>query len=88
MAKGDISWKRRTEAGDRLEIYARQSGENWTFYSRGGRNQQWQILLEPPLEDWLELLDAVQRRIERQFMKEEAAYKLSKLIQERFPKET
>jgi hypothetical protein len=84
MGKGDISWKRQTEAGERVEVYARQTSDRWTFYFRGGRHQQWQTLSEPSFEDWSELLDAVQRRIERHLMKKEESAKLEKLIHERF----
>jgi hypothetical protein len=35
----------------------------------------------PPLEDWQELLDAVERRIGRQLMKPEEAERIRKTIQ-------
>jgi len=84
LPKGDISWKRRTDEGERLEIYARQTGGNWIFYSRTGRNERWQVLADPPQEDWLELLDAVQRRVDRQFIRPEEAEKLKQVISTRF----
>ncbi len=83
MPKGDISWKRRTESGERLEIFARQTGDRWTFYSRESRNERWTVLADPPREDWIELLDAVQRRVDRQLMRPEEAAKLAQSIRAR-----
>jgi len=40
---------------------------------------------EPPLEDWLELLDAVQRRINRRLLRPEEEATIKKCITERFP---
>jgi hypothetical protein len=40
---------------------------------------------EPPLEDWLELLDAVQRLITRRRYQPDDEEKLRRLIRERFP---
>jgi hypothetical protein len=39
----------------------------------------------PPLEDWQELLDAVERRIGRQLLKPIEAERLKKIIALRFP---
>jgi len=41
------------------------------FYARKKRYDQWQAIPEPPLEDWLELLDAVQRLINRRRIRPE-----------------
>jgi hypothetical protein len=40
---------------------------------------------EPPLEDWLELLDAVQRRINRRLLRPEEEDRVKASIRERFP---
>jgi hypothetical protein len=39
----------------------------------------------PPLEDWLALLDSVQRRINRQLLRPEEEVRLRKIIMELFP---
>ena len=39
--KAEISWKRRTEDGARLEIYAHHVGDRWIFYSRERRVGQY-----------------------------------------------
>jgi len=81
----DISWTRRNEAGERVEIYVEQTGGGWIFRSRKRRPDPWQVVENPPLEDWQELLDAVERRIGRQLMKPVEAERLKKIIALRFP---
>jgi hypothetical protein len=81
VAKRDISWTRRNDAGERVEIYVEQNGDRWIFYSRERRPEPWQVVADPPLEDWLELLDAVERRIGRQLMKPIEAERIRKTIE-------
>ena len=85
MAKAEISWKRLADTGERLEVYAQHVGDQWIFYSRERRLGQWQAVAEPPLVDWLELLDAVQRRINRRLLRPEEEARLKRTIVERFP---
>ena len=85
MAKAEISWKRRTEEGDRVEVYARHVGTQWKFFMRDRRFEQWQAVAEPVLEDWLELLDAVRRRINRRLLRPEEEARVKRSITERFP---
>jgi hypothetical protein len=85
MAKGDISWTRRTETGERVEVYVEHMGGRWIFHSRERRPEQWRVVDDPPLEDWLRLLDAVTRRIGRQLLKPEEAERLKKIIQVKYP---
>ncbi len=85
MPKAEVSWKRVTEDGVRLQVYAQHVGRDWIFYQREKRYDQWQHIKEPPLEDWLELLDAVQRRINRRRDRPEEEDRIKKVISERFP---
>ena len=85
MAKAEISWKRVTEDGTKLEIYAQHVGDRWKFYTRERRIGQWKEDENPSLEDWLELLDAVQRRITRMLLRPEEGGRLKKRISELFP---
>jgi hypothetical protein len=85
MAKAEISWKRRTEEGTRLRVYARRVGGEWRFFARERRYDKWQPLERPPLEDWLELLDAVRRRINRRLLRPEEVDRVRQAIAERFP---
>jgi len=85
MGKGEISWKGRTAEGVKREIYAHREGKQWQFFVREKRYDQWQELADPPLEDWLELLDGVQRRVARRLMRPEEEPRLKKMIAERFP---
>ena len=85
MPKAEISWKRVTEEGLPRQVYARHVGRDWRFFAREKRYDQWQAVAEPPLEDWLELLDAVQRLINRRRLRPEEEARVKKSIRERFP---
>jgi hypothetical protein len=83
--KAEISWKRRTTEGGRREVYARHVGRRWLFFERERRFDVWQPLKHPPLDDWLELLDAVRRRIDRRLLRPEEADRVRKTILEHYP---
>ncbi len=85
MAKAEISWRRTTVEGARLQVYARHVGRDWRFFARERRYDLWQVIADPPLEDWLALLDAVQRRINRRLLRPEEEDRVKKSIRERFP---
>ena len=85
MAKAEISWKRITAEGIRLQVYAQKVGGDWRFFARERRYDQWQAIKEPPLEDWLALLDAVHRRINRRLQRPEEEARVKKIIIERYP---
>jgi hypothetical protein len=85
--KAEISWKRRTEEGTRVEVYAHHRGGEWDFFIRDKRYDQWQAVAKPILEDWLELLGAVRRRISRRLLRPEEEARVKKMIYERFPEE-
>ena len=85
MPKAEISWKRIAEDGSDLQVYVQHVGGEWIFYAREKRFDRWQRIDEPPLEDWLELLDAVQRRINRRRLRPEEEARVKKSIRERFP---
>ena len=83
--KAEITWKRRTPEGDRCQINARRTGKEWRFYQRRQRFELWAPLDEPPLEDWLELLGGIRRRVARQLLRPDEETRLRQLIRERFP---
>lgn len=85
MPKAEISWKRTTPEGLRLQVYAHHVGRDWLFFAREKRYDQWQPVPQPPLEDWLELLDALQRLINRRRIRPEEEDRVKKSIRERFP---
>jgi hypothetical protein len=85
MAKAEISWKRVAEDGVQLQVYVQHVGREWRFFTREKRYDQWQPVEEPPLEDWLELLDAVQRRINRRLLRPEEEARVKKSIREKYP---
>ena len=85
MPKAEISWKRTTEDGEKLQVYVQHVGRDWKFFHRQKRYDVWQPVPEPPLEDWLELLDAMQRLINRRRYQPDDEEKLRRIIRERFP---
>jgi len=85
MAKAEISWKRTTEEGVKLQVYAQHVGREWKFFHREKRFDQWQPVPEPPLEDWLELLDAMQRLVVRRRYQPDDEEDVRQKIRDRFP---
>ena len=85
MPKAEVSWKRETEDGEKIQVSAQRVSREWRFFARGKRFDQWQAVPEPPLEDWLCLLDAVQRMITRRRLQPEHEEHLRRRIRERFP---
>ena len=85
MAKAEIGWTRTTEEGTKLDVYAQHVGKRWIFYARERRFDEWQRIDKPPLEDWLELLDAVRRKAQRMLLRPEEPLFVAKQIRERFP---
>ena len=84
-AKAEIGWKGRTEDGERREVYARHVGGEWRFFERRQRYDEWRTLPEPPLADWLELLDAIERLVQRKRQRPEEPERLRQAIRSRFP---
>ena len=84
-AKGEISWKRRGEYGERMEYYARNERGVWKFFQRERRFEKWESYAEPEFDDWLELLDGVRRRIPRRKMEPADEQRLVRTIKEKFP---
>jgi hypothetical protein len=60
-------------------------GREWRFFQRPKRFDRWQAVQQPPLEDWLALLDSVRRRINRRLLRPEEEAKILKLISEQHP---
>ena len=85
MPKAEISWKRVTEDGAKLQVNAQHVGREWKFFHREKRFDQWQPVAEPPLEDWLELLDAIQRLVVRRRYQPDDEEDVRKKIRDRFP---
>lgn len=85
MPKAEISWKRVTEDGEKLQVYVQHVGREWKFFHRQRRFDNWQPVKEPPLEDWVELLDAVQRLVTRRRYQPDDEVLLRRQIRERFP---
>ena len=85
MPKAEISWKRTTEEGVALQCYAQHVGKDWVFYRREKRFDQWAQTARPPLEDWMALLDAMTRLVNRRRYQPDDETLLRRQIRERFP---
>ncbi len=83
--KAEISWKRVTGDGEKIQVNAQRVSREWKFSRRARRFDAWQPVAEPPLEDWLELLDAVQRLVNRRRYQPDDEDLLRRQIRERFP---
>jgi hypothetical protein len=85
MAKAEISWNRVSEDGVKRQAYAHHIGDRWIFYARPKRFEEWEEVKAPDLDDWLELLDGVRRRINRRLVRPEEEARVIKRIHELFP---
>ena len=84
--KGEIGWKRRNEDGEKIQICARKTGNRWLFRIRAQKFDNWADYNNPELEDWMELLDSVRRRIQRNLIPEIEEDRLISTIKENYPK--
>ena len=85
MGKAEISWKSKNEEGVKREVYVQCTGANWKFFVREKRYDEWEPLDRPPLDDYLELLDGVQRRIARRLLRPEEEHRVKRMIREAYP---
>jgi hypothetical protein len=86
MARGEISWKRTDDEGKVWQVCAHHFGGDWIFYSRQRRFDQWHAQKDATLEDWLEVLDGVRRRVARRLMTPKEEERVKAAIIQRFPK--
>jgi hypothetical protein len=87
-AKADIGWTTPGEDGVKRHVYAQHVGDQWKFYERPkrrGSEIEWIHMEEPPLADWLELLDALERGYVRKRYKPEHIVAVRNRIRELFP---
>jgi len=83
--KSEISWKRRDADGNKVEVNARRFGGEWLFSHRPRRHDQWVPLPEPPMEDWMALLDALERRVARRLSTPDEVQRVRQTLRERHP---
>ena len=83
--KGEIGWKRRDVNGEKIQVSARKLGNRWLFRIRGQKFDNWTAYENPDLEDWIELLDSVRRRIQRNLIPEIEEDRLISTIKEHYP---
>jgi hypothetical protein len=84
-AKAEFGWTRRLEDGTKLNVSVQRVGNAWRFFHQTRRFERWEPVPEPALEDWLELLDTVERLIARRRFTPQDAQQLRRIIREQFP---
>ncbi|MBT5708903.1 hypothetical protein N8737_02740 [Verrucomicrobia bacterium] len=85
MGKGEISWKGHFEDGRKRQVYAKHMSKQWSFYERERRFDPWEEIPHPSLEDWLSLLDGVERRVHRRLVPINEIQRLHQRIKDRYP---
>ncbi len=86
--KADIGWVRPDEDGGKRHVYVERHGGKWRFFhrtKRRGRDIAWEAVVEVPLVDWLELMDALERGYVRRRYQMEDILAVKKIIRETFP---
>lgn len=83
--KSEISWRRTDDEGNRIEVYARRFGGDWHFHHRARRNDLWQRVEEPPVEDWIALIDALERRVPRRLITPDEVERVRRLFRQKHP---
>jgi hypothetical protein len=86
-AKAELGWTRRLEDGAKLHVSVQLVGNQWRFFHQAKRFERWEPVAEPPLDDWLELLDAVERLVPRRRYTPDDAQRLRQTIREKFPEQ-
>lgn len=87
-AKAEIAWRRTATDGARIDVYAHHVGNRWLFYTQRHRFEPWVPLPDPTLEDWLALLDAVARRVQRSLLPPDELERLRQHVRKLFPDHT
>ncbi len=64
-SRSGITWERLDDDGRKVEVNARFYAARWEFSIRRGRHDEWRPLAQPTAEDYDELIDAVERRVQR-----------------------
>ncbi len=85
MGRAEVSWKKKTEEGEKREVYVKHLGNQWLFYEREKRYDEWKAVPQPSLDDWSELLDGVRRRISRRLIRPEVEEQVLKLVRLQYP---
>ena len=86
--KAEIGWTTIGEDGVKRHVYAQRVGKDWRFFQRPkrrGKDIEWESLPHPPLQDWLELLESMQRRGGRDLNPPDHIENVKRLIRDRFP---
>jgi hypothetical protein len=83
--KAEIGWENKLEDGTRRQVSVHHTGGHYRFFERAKRFDEWQPVKAPAIEDWLELLDCVRRRIQRRKLMPDDEQRLIRTIKERFP---
>lgn len=83
--KAEIGWRKQLEDGTKIQVAARHFGRKWVFQYQTKRFEEWEDVENAPLEDWLELLETVERLIPRRRYTPADAEDIRRHIRESFP---
>ncbi|NJN06140.1 MAG: hypothetical protein HC814_06945 [Rhodobacteraceae bacterium] len=84
-AKAEFGWTRKLEDGTKLSVSVQLVGNRWRFFHQTKRFERWEPVVEPPIEDWLELLDTVERLVPRRRYVPDDVERIRRTIREKFP---
>ena len=90
-SRTEIGWNAIAEDGVKRVVFASMHGKVWSFFERPkrkGKEVKWIAVPYPPLSDWLELLDALERRATRDMSSPDEVERVRRQIREQFPKHT
>jgi hypothetical protein len=86
--KVEIGWTTLGEDGVKRHVFATKFGGEWRFYERPkrkGRDIEWTEIDPVPLPEWLELLEALERRAPRDLTPPDQIEKVRRKIRELYP---
>ncbi len=87
-AKAEVGWTTPGVDGGKRHVFARKFGGEWKFYERPkrkGKDVQWQEIKTPPLSDWLDLLESLERRAARDLTPPAQIEAVRQRIREKYP---
>jgi hypothetical protein len=86
--KAEVGWTTETADGTKRHVTAEKFGKAWKFserLKRRGPTIQWVEIPEPALTDWLDLIEALERRYQRDLTPPDQLQHVRRIVRERFP---
>lgn len=86
--KNEVGWTTPGIDGVKRHVFARKFGGEWAFHERPkrkGKDVQWQKIGTPSLNDWLDLLENLERRAARDLTPPSQIEAVRQRIREKYP---